>query len=117
MAGLMRERTRLDVGDPWNFFWICRYGFGFRFWVLELQVYWYKPESHRCSYSVALESGGYNQLGKREAGKIFREVKLSFGESAVLSRTHRRTGVMTVLETRYQPDEEKAALDQQRDRD
>jgi len=36
--------TRLDVPpDQWNFFWACRYGFGFRLWLIELQVYWYKP--------------------------------------------------------------------------
>jgi hypothetical protein len=35
--------TRHDVEGRWNFFWACRYGFGFRLWVIELQVYWYKP--------------------------------------------------------------------------
>lgn len=35
--------TRRDVEDRWNFFWLCRYGFGFRFWLVEVQVYWYKP--------------------------------------------------------------------------
>lgn len=36
--------TRLDVPDgQWNFFWVSRYGFGFRLWLVELQVYWYKP--------------------------------------------------------------------------
>lgn len=35
--------TRADVEDQSNFFWLYRYGFGFRLWFIELQVYWYAP--------------------------------------------------------------------------
>lgn len=35
--------TRADKERQWNFLWCNRYGFGFRLWVLELQVYFYKP--------------------------------------------------------------------------
>lgn len=44
MKRLPFYRTRLEVpDDQWNFLWLCRYGLGFRLWLVELQVYWYKP--------------------------------------------------------------------------
>jgi hypothetical protein len=39
----LRGKCRADVEAKWNFFWANRYGFGFRLWVVELQVYFYRP--------------------------------------------------------------------------
>lgn len=66
--------------------------------------------SLRFSYGVAMENQGWNRLSKRKATRLFCDLKLPLGESAVLTRTHKRTGVMTVLAERYQPDEEIYAL-------
>lgn len=40
----MIYQNRQSIPDGrWNFFWLCRYGLGFRLWLIEVQVYWYTP--------------------------------------------------------------------------
>lgn len=61
----------------------------------------------RYRYAVAISDQPwiFRPPTKRKAKRLFSEVKLPLGASAVLTRTHKRTGVVTVLAERYQPPE------------
>lgn len=62
--------------------------------------------NRRYRYAVAISDQPwiFRPPSKRKAKRLFREVKLPLGASAVLTRTHKRTGVVTVLDERYQPE-------------
>jgi hypothetical protein len=60
-------------------------------------------------YGVGMENQTWNGLSKRQAKRLFREVKLPIGGAALLTRQARRGAGLEILDDRYQPDEEREA--------